>query len=182
MPINTTTRLIFNLITVYIHIIIVPIPKGWEYGRLRHPNMWFLKVLQPNNFWTISSRCNHCGCKKWALTLRWGRDTQSFVLCRAHMSLTSVTQKNVPSEVVYYFCAWYLFLSDRRYKQFFTHAIKYHYPKGENISAIGTLLRISKALQPNNFWTISSACNPCGCKKMVTYFALGKRYSKFRCM
>ena len=42
------------------------------------------KALQPNSFWTISSAFNHCGCKKWSLTLRWGRDTQSFVVCRAH--------------------------------------------------------------------------------------------------
>ena len=42
------------------------------------------RALQPNNFWTISSAFNHCGCKKWSLTLRWGRDTQSFVVCRAH--------------------------------------------------------------------------------------------------
>ena len=42
------------------------------------------KAIQPNNFWTISSAQNHCGCKKWSLTLRWGRDTQSFVVCRAH--------------------------------------------------------------------------------------------------
>ena len=30
--------------------------------------------------------------------------------------LTSVTQKNVPGAVVYYNCAWYVFLHDRRYK------------------------------------------------------------------
>ena len=42
------------------------------------------KALQPNCFWTISSAFNHCECKKWSLTLRWGRDTQSFVVCRAH--------------------------------------------------------------------------------------------------
>ena len=30
--------------------------------------------------------------------------------------LTSVTQKNVPSAVVYCYCAWYVFLRDRRYK------------------------------------------------------------------
>ena len=41
-------------------------------------------AIQPNNFWTISSTFNHFGCKKWSLTLRWGRDTQSFVVCRAH--------------------------------------------------------------------------------------------------
>ena len=29
--------------------------------------------------------------------------------------LTSVTQKNVPSAVVYYYYAWYVFLRDRRY-------------------------------------------------------------------
>ena len=30
------------------------------------------------------------------------------------MTLTSVTQKNVPSTVVYYYCAWYIFLCNRR--------------------------------------------------------------------
>ena len=29
--------------------------------------------------------------------------------------LTSVTQKNVPSALVIYYCAWYVFLRDRRY-------------------------------------------------------------------
>ena len=29
--------------------------------------------------------------------------------------VTSVTQKNVPSAVVYYYCTWYVFLRDRRY-------------------------------------------------------------------
>ena len=29
--------------------------------------------------------------------------------------LTSVPQKNVPSVVVYYYCAWYVFLRDRCY-------------------------------------------------------------------
>ena len=32
--------------------------------------------------------------------------------------ITSVTQKNVPSAVVYYYCAWYVFLRDRRYVRF----------------------------------------------------------------
>ena len=30
-------------------------------------------------------------------------------------TVMSVTQKNVPSAVVYYNCAWYVFLRDRRY-------------------------------------------------------------------
>ena len=30
--------------------------------------------------------------------------------------VTSVTQKNVPSAVVYYYRAWYIFLCYRRYK------------------------------------------------------------------
>ena len=30
--------------------------------------------------------------------------------------LTSVTQKNVPSAIVIYYCAWYVFLRDRRYQ------------------------------------------------------------------
>ena len=30
-------------------------------------------------------------------------------------AVMSVTQKNVPSEVVYYYCAWYVFLCDRRH-------------------------------------------------------------------
>ena len=29
--------------------------------------------------------------------------------------VTSVTQKNVLSAVVYYYCAWYVYLRDRRY-------------------------------------------------------------------
>ena len=43
-----------------------------------------LIICEAENFWTISSAQNHCGYKKWSLTLRWGRDTQSFVVCRAH--------------------------------------------------------------------------------------------------
>ena len=31
------------------------------------------------------------------------------------MNLTSVTQKNVPSAIVTYYCVWYVFLRDRRY-------------------------------------------------------------------
>ena len=31
--------------------------------------------------------------------------------------LTSVPQKNVPSAVIIYYCAWYVFLRDRRYKK-----------------------------------------------------------------
>ena len=31
------------------------------------------------------------------------------------IKVTSVPQKNVPSTVVYYYCAWYVFLRDRRY-------------------------------------------------------------------
>ena len=29
--------------------------------------------------------------------------------------ITSVTQKNVPSALLYYYCAWYVFLRNRRY-------------------------------------------------------------------
>ena len=66
------------------------------------------------------------------------------------------------------------------YKQFFTHAIKYHYPKGENMIDMGTqILRISKALQPNNFWTISSAYNHCGCKKWSLTLRWGRDTQSF---
>ena len=65
------------------------------------------------------------------------------------------------------------------YKQFFTHGIKYYYPKGENTSAMGTLLRILKALQPTNFWTISSAQNHCGYKKWSLTLRWGRDTQSF---
>ena len=36
-----------------------------------------------------------------------------FLILLYAMNIMSVTQNNVPSKVVYYYCAWYVFLRDR---------------------------------------------------------------------
>ena len=38
--------------------------------------------------------------------------------CQKHVNVTTVSQKNVPSAVVIYYWAWYVFLRDRRYLNF----------------------------------------------------------------
>ena len=68
-----------------------------------------------NPFWKECSSFLGVRCAIAILHTFWNKtDKKSYILSKLK-ARTSVTQKNVPSEVVYYYWAWYVFLCDRRY-------------------------------------------------------------------